>query len=236
MPILFFRKHSGSPSRTKDDMDNLMEEFRQAFPEIHHINYDWENNDVNAWAWVDEAGKRHVLMLGGMIRHRYNKMPAVAIVLAHEIGHHLGGDPKYPHGLTCEGKADFWGTKVGLRRVYNSPDGGADSDKYKAQREGVDQLYAVLTGGLLVNPYSEEGVRLALESDRISELAATDPQAAIRCGHPDADCRRRLYIAGFNDDEEPPACHATPGAFDSSLTDLPGYTPLSEIIKRQRQK
>jgi Zn-dependent protease with chaperone function len=66
---------------------NLPTLFPAAFPDI---TYDllWESSSVNAQAW--RLGKsKHVRLYGGLIRHPALDRAGLAVILAHETGHHL---------------------------------------------------------------------------------------------------------------------------------------------------
>ena len=58
------------------------------------IERDWDNEEVNAYA--DRTGKTWLIhMFGGMARHPKLTGDGFALVACHEIGHHLGGAPKF---------------------------------------------------------------------------------------------------------------------------------------------
>ena len=58
------------------------------------IDYDllWENQTINAQAWI-LGDSRHVTVCGGLVRHPAMTACGIALMLAHETGHHLGGPP-----------------------------------------------------------------------------------------------------------------------------------------------
>lgn len=89
---------------------------RPFYPDVtYHL--DWANNEVNAYAWV-ENGVRHVALLGGLVRDAALELEGIALVLAHELGHHYGGPPQFPNGLSCEGQADYRGVRDIMRKVW----------------------------------------------------------------------------------------------------------------------
>ena len=162
--------------------------FRRFYPEIiYHI--DWTDNVVNAYAWMD-GGKRHVALKGGLIRHTAVKQEAVGLVLAHEIGHHFGGGPRYPDNpwASCEGQADYWGALVCERTVWWGP--------YALQqiRMGGEQLYNLFAYGLLFG--------------NLFEIENQKSMTGI-CGHPSASCRLATYRAALTLDEKP-SCAGDP--------------------------
>ncbi len=137
------------------------------------VRYDiaWGDNRVNAYAWRDADGTRHVQLLGGLIRHRSLLEDGLSLVIAHELGHHYGGNPVYPGSdLACEGQADHWGARVAMRQVWRS--------RYVAVMfDAIDQLYNLFTTGL---------------------VATTPVTPSLGgCSHPPADCRRDTYLAAM---------------------------------------
>jgi hypothetical protein len=85
------------------------------------IEYDllWENPTINAQAWLF-ADSRHVTVCGGLVRYPAITASGIALMLAHETGHHLGGwplDPELPF-LTWQGQADYWAAKEGMSKVF----------------------------------------------------------------------------------------------------------------------
>ncbi len=85
------------------------------------IDYDllWENQTINAQAWI-LRDSRHVTVCGGLVRHPAMTACGIALMLAHETGHHLGGPPVDPDlpWLTWQGQADYWAAKEGMPKVF----------------------------------------------------------------------------------------------------------------------
>jgi hypothetical protein len=96
----------------------VMRRFEEAFV---GIEYDllWEDPTINAQAWRF-AEERHVTVCGGLVRHPAITASGIALMLAHETGHHLGGPPLDPdlRYLTWQGQADYWAAKEGMPRVF----------------------------------------------------------------------------------------------------------------------
>ncbi len=99
-------------------VDLLLASFRAGFPEIH---YDllWEARIGNAQAFHGTQGPT-VRLYGGLGRHRLAGSEALALALAHETGHHLGGAPAHPlyKSISSEERADAWAMTVGLPRLF----------------------------------------------------------------------------------------------------------------------
>lgn len=92
---------------------------------ILKVSRKWKDGTVNASAmrlgpvWL-------VNMYGGLARHQYVTDDAFALVVCHELGHHLGGAPKVSmiinRWATNEGQADYFGAMKCFRRVFMNDD------------------------------------------------------------------------------------------------------------------
>lgn len=129
---------------------------------VYH--FDWADNTVNAYAWV-QNGVRNVAILGGLVRHFALELEGVALVLAHELAHHYGGDPTFPGGLSCEGQSDYYGVAVVMRRVWFGEDFILKTDR------GIDQMAQFF--GVPNDP--------------------TVPGGSAGCTHPPGACRIATY-------------------------------------------
>jgi len=96
----------------------LLRRFQVAFPEILY-DMSWHSNTLNAQAFI-VRDQRRVRLLGGLARHRRLGFAGLALALAHETGHHLGGPPYDAHysWLSSEERADTWALECGLSRVF----------------------------------------------------------------------------------------------------------------------
>jgi hypothetical protein len=84
------------------------------------INRKWGDATVNANA--TRSGSWVVNMFGGLARHQTITEDGFALVLCHEIGHHLGGAPKVAGFLnrwaSNEGQSDYFATLKCLRKAF----------------------------------------------------------------------------------------------------------------------
>ena len=86
------------------------------------VNRKWQDGTVNAYA--QQSGKTwSVSMFGGLARHEQVSADGFALVLCHELGHHLAGAPKvtrffFPSWASNEGQSDYWGSMKCFRRIY----------------------------------------------------------------------------------------------------------------------
>lgn len=99
-------------------MLNLLSAFGEAFPGVTY-ELVWNSSSINAQAWR-LGPKRYVRVYGGLVRHPSMTKSGLALMVAHETGHHLGGPPYDPAmpWMTWQGQADFWAASVGMPRVY----------------------------------------------------------------------------------------------------------------------
>lgn len=93
---------------------------------------------ANAQAFLD-GGLKRVRLFGGLVRHRRIGSAGLAVAIAHETGHHLGGAPylEFYRWLSSEARATEWALAHGLEQVF-----GSTAGKKIAQR-GLSQLRAL---------------------------------------------------------------------------------------------
>ena len=80
------------------------------------FNRRWTDATVNASA-QQMGGTWVVNMYGGLARHAAVTEEGFALVVCHELGHHIGGYPK-SSWATNEGGADYFATLKCMRRMY----------------------------------------------------------------------------------------------------------------------
>ena len=91
------------------------------------INNDWENNSIGASA-RRVSNSWHIRLTGGMARHPQMTEDGYLTVACHEIGHHLGGKPKWtgPFGRkrwsSNEGQSDYYAMTKCMKLVLEGED------------------------------------------------------------------------------------------------------------------
>lgn len=87
------------------------------------IARNWTDGTVNAYA--QRSGRTwKVSMFGGLARHETITDDGFALVVCHEIGHHIGGAPKkaswFGSWASNEGQSDYWATSKCLRKIFRA--------------------------------------------------------------------------------------------------------------------
>jgi hypothetical protein len=97
---------------------DLLQKFARVFPQITY-QFVWESPTLNAQAWR-LGSDRYVRLYGGLVRHSALSKFGLALTLAHETGHHLGGLPRDPdmRWMTWQGQADYWAARTGMPLVF----------------------------------------------------------------------------------------------------------------------
>lgn len=115
----------------------LLQKFQSRFSDI---KYELISGVLlaNAQA-VTIGGTRYVRVYEGLVRHKRLRASGLAVALAHETGHHLGGppfDPTLPW-LSTEERATEWAFEEGLLQLF-----GKDRARY-LMTDGSRNLAAI---------------------------------------------------------------------------------------------
>lgn len=167
----------------------------------------WADGTVNAYA--EQVGNKwKVSMFGGLARHKYTTNDGFAMVVCHELGHHLGGLPKYGDNdwASIEGQSDYWGTLKCFRKLVEKDDNGAIVKKLEVDAYAQEmckkvyskdaKLVAVCTrsamGGLSLGTLlGDLGGTLPINYNT-PDTNVVDQTAEE---HPAAQCRLDTYLA-----------------------------------------
>lgn len=193
----------------------------------------WEDATVNAYA--EQNGKEwKISMFGGLARHQTITEDGFALVVCHEIGHHIAGAPVYSWKsgwASTEGQSDYFATAKCLRRVWQSDDNKQIVSEMTIPeplkkscgktRMWNDDYYLCLRGGMagqsVANLFASFG-------GAAPKFETPDPKVVTRTNesHPASQCRLDTYLqgalceVGFNEDfsretEVTGSCHGTLG-------------------------
>ncbi|MCM0606998.1 MAG: hypothetical protein KA715_12985 [Xanthomonadaceae bacterium] len=96
----------------------------------------WKNGTVNAYAAVNETTKNwEVNFFGGLARRPEVTPDGFALIVCHEIGHHLAGYPFYEDWGSSEGQADYFATQACAKAGW-----GGNAQKNLKSKKLVDSV------------------------------------------------------------------------------------------------
>lgn len=204
---------------TQEQFNQVMDRMEKLYsPEIERlggklkINRLWSNGTVNASA--NRSGTSWVLnMYGGLARHAATNFEGMALVACHEMGHHLGGAPKYGgqgslDWASNEGQADYYSALKCLRRFFAEDDNKAILANMTidplAEKSCVEQ-FANEQDQLLCKRTSIGGQSVAMLFKSLSnqtvvpQFGTPDPRKVQQTNddHPATQCRMDTFFAGM---------------------------------------
>lgn len=208
------------------------------------INRLWTDSTVNAYA--TRSGKTWtVSMFGGLARHPEMTQDGLALVVCHELGHHLGGAPKagifFNRWASNEGQADYFGVLKCMRNVFahdsNFPHDSVPAIVSDHCRKSFDRASEVsvcerssMAGMSLGRLFAS--LRLNLNDLAAPQFETPDPSRVSRTfnGHPAAQCRLDTYFQGAICDkpvtEDVSSTDPTAGTCSMEKGDAFGFRPL----------
>lgn len=175
----------------------------------------WSDDTVNSSA--ERQGKKWIVnAYGGLARYPSMTVDGMTMVFCHELGHHMGGYPKFPgFGNTwasVEGEADYFATMKCFRRVFQDEDNTTAVQSMKLPKQVVAGCSAEFKDAktiALCERSSMIGLVLAdvlwdLGKDGGGEPAnsplfttpATNVVGKTNADHPLAQCRLDTYFNG----------------------------------------
>jgi hypothetical protein len=194
----------------------------------------WTDGTVNAYA--EQTGDIwSVSMFGGLARHKTITADGFALVVCHEIGHHIGGVPRYggDDWASNEGQSDYFATTKCLRRVWQSEDNRTivkNLNVPKHLKESCEKNWEsesdrdiCIRGGMAGDSVARLFAALSYSS-KPAQFHTPDPKqvAVTNDNHPATQCRLDTYFQGalcevsFNEeigqqDEVSGVCHGSNG-------------------------
>lgn len=198
------------------------------------MNRVWADGEVNASA--ERQGKKWIVnMTGGLARHEAITPDGLALVVCHELGHHIGGAPKKKLSLnvwsSAEGQSDYFAALKCLRRLFVNDNNAAIVKTLKAPAFLVaactkahskeDALICIRTG---MAGTSVAGLFQSLSGEKVAQFNTPDKKlvAATYEKHPATQCRLDTFFQGAlcekgmnesvsQSDEVRGTCHRTTG-------------------------
>lgn len=173
------------------------------------INRKWSDGTVNANA-TQFFGTWTVNMFGGLARHEKITADGFALVLCHELGHHLGGAPKVGNWLmkwaSNEGESDYWATLKCLRTGWLNDNNEAIVAKMtipehlqtacaRAHADKSDRALCI-RGGMA--GASVAGLFAAMRNKPEAQFNTPDTSVVTKTNdaHPAHQCRLDTYFQG----------------------------------------
>jgi len=173
---------------------------------VLQINRLWTNDTVNANA--SQSGNRYILnMYGGLARHAAITMDGFALVVCHELGHHLGGAPKVSSWASNEGQSDYYANLKCLRQVFADPEASAFTQPKGSDelaRQNCDATYSSPSDRAICLRAAMAGKSVAylfkaLRNETVTpgfDTPDTNVVTTMMTAHPPTQCRMDTYLAG----------------------------------------
>lgn len=183
------------------------------------VNRKWTDGTANASA--TRSGKTWTVnMYGGLARFKTMTADGFAMVMCHEMGHHLGGFPRIKgmfgtnSWASNEGQADYFATMKCFRRVFDEEDNlsivqamavpdavtKACEKTFKSQKEIALCQRSGMTSKVLADTLYALGRQASQPREPATGPSYTTPSTAevstTDNSHPLAQCRLDTYMAG----------------------------------------
>ena len=168
-------------------------------------------------AEADREGRNAIVRLwGGMPRSPLMSIDGIALVICHEIGHHLGGAPKRLDQTwsSAEGQADYWGANVCLKKLWTGqnhqdylpkeikPEATALCHGSKVSPDDFSYCLRALMASKSMVDVLKEMKHMTRNID-FDEIPATPDSGQTFTDHPSIACRFRTYIAAVTNLDRP---------------------------------
>lgn len=170
----------------------------------------WTDATVNASANQDATGKIWtVTMYGGLARHPQMTEDGFAVVVCHELGHHLGGAPvkRASKWAANEGQADYFATLKCLRNYFAGQNNQAIIKTLKVPAVVVascnssyanTEEQAICQRGSMAGLVLGDLLRVLANSKTAVSFTTPDKSKVTKMfdDHPAAQCRLDTYYQG----------------------------------------
>lgn len=207
---------------TEEQFNSIIDKYETMYaPEIERMGAkleivrNWTDGTVNAYA--SRSGNTWtVQMFGGLARHETITEDGLALVVCHELGHHIGGAPKKAGGgwwgggsswASNEGQSDYFATLKCLRRGFLNDDNAAIIGRMEipeALRTACDKTWSNKTDADICVRGGMAGMSVAklfqaLRNSTVApDFAKPDAGVVTRTNdaHPAYQCRLDTYFQG----------------------------------------
>jgi hypothetical protein len=174
------------------------------------VERNWDDGTVNAYA-SRRGGTWNVAMFGGLARHETITPDGFALVVCHELGHHIGGAPKkaswYSTWASNEGQSDYFATLKCLRKTFKND----NNQEIVAQMEVPEAVkttcaaqftnaddQAICQRGSMAGLSTAKLFQALRNQDTAPEFTTPDTATVSTTSdsHPATQCRLDTYFAG----------------------------------------
>lgn len=170
----------------------------------------WSDGTVNARA--SRQGSTFVVeMFGGLARHESVTKDAFALVACHEVGHHIGGVPRYSgqaglNWASTEGQSDYFATTKCLRKLFRDDNNESIVSSMNIEplvKQKCEAQFSVSNDIAICKRISMAGFSassmFAVMSNRsLPKFDTPDPNVVSQTyeSHPAYQCRLDTYFEG----------------------------------------
>ena len=163
----------------------------------------WRDNTVNAYAY-QKGAYWYVDIFGGLARRPELSPDGLALVVCHELGHHLGGFPDYVgEWASSEGQSDYFSTQACAKKIW----GGETSNNRRAYENGSYSAVKFCEQSLISDSKVPLCVRTVDASMGLASLLGGGGNFSplrpdktevrrTKTSHPNAQCRLDTYAQG----------------------------------------
>lgn len=175
------------------------------------VSRKWEDGTVNAYA-QQRGNTWSIAMFGGLARHETVTPDGFAMVACHELGHHLGGQPRKQSWFgtawaSNEGQSDYFGSMKCLRKYMEVDDNVALMAGIEVPKHAVEKCENNFSNAediAMCKRSAMAGMSLAGLFRALRNLTAplafdtpdTKVVASTNHNHPEPQCRLDTYFAG----------------------------------------
>lgn len=171
------------------------------------VSYNWNDSTVNAYA-EQNGNEWNIAMFGGLARRPEVTDDGFALVVCHELGHHLAGFAFYPgeNWAASEGQSDYFANHVCAKKVFAGSAPRLREFKAKISARAISRCDSVYTSNedkAVCYRGVSAGVSLAnllakINNEKTPNLEKPDSRVVrtTNPAHPAAQCRLDTYLAG----------------------------------------
>jgi hypothetical protein len=167
-----------------------------------YVERNWDDATVNAYA-SQEGSTWKVAMFGGLARRNEITPDGFAMVVCHELGHHVAGWPYVQSWAANEGQSDYFAMQACAKNLWKNQDAenaeaANNVDPYAKKlcdtysKQDINLCYRSMSAG-----YSLATLLGALNNQKVN--FQTPDKAIVKTTynqHPKAQCRLDTYVAG----------------------------------------